>query len=1078
MARQATGESTPLLDVLPHPAEDLSADDDLLSWVLVDQLGCMPNTKLGVHPQQVKFVGPSFKTEDVLNVVRETITKGNLQGAMQKLQEFGLFQQHIQDKMTVNQKERFVQHLRRYLLPLLPTSRLEIYLTNRYTFVTGHAELAVFATRPLAPGLVMHELQGSVVPLPQEWKEEMDIGDDLAVEAAGEENEEEDDGGSMGLTPVARDRKSVIEEKKQGQRRSDRTKRRDFSIVWSGLKQCYQLFLGPARFINHDCDPNVELLRQGKYVTFRVTRPIKIGEELTTFYGENYFGKGNIECLCLTCEQKGNGGFTTNPKQSSCQGQDRGSRSTSVEPSLSRHGSSFTVDYRTQSRDPSSLRNESQIKSEICFDGDRKGNSVELSTMSLTINEATEGLCGTTPEDTESLAANVSRLVTPTPTDFESTPVDDNSMYEETESTVSMPRRERYVRKAAQNPKPWSRWKRGRKGKEVVEYDEPVELDQEFPPDFPRCATCAKPLTEQIWYCGRYFDHCQRCVRHALVFELPWPARRPQDVQEYPPAHLVPSGFIPRKILTVPLPSLSKTPRIKTPAVQQSSVAESHHEKRARRLREEIEAETFFIESLREAAWSVQESREAAREAKEEERKRRREEKMRLDATRIKGQGIWSRYEYITEEEFRKKQEEIWIVEPGSSRRCASKRDTEEEIERRKRVKEMLEQRKKNREAKKKDKEQRREWLGLAGKGSGPMTLMELGETERTSLRESVVSLQEVQPIKKRGKRRRPTKTKEHENTEVVNPATTQLRGLEKFHKSPSFRLPKSPGLVHTQEKTDDDDDIEDEILVAIAPELSPIYPLTSPNMSMLPTTATMPARRPFARRPLCNMSSQPMSRSTCNPKITPTSAKTGKPCKHPKSTATILAPLPTRQPIMLHIPARRPTVTNKEAVPVTQKSGRPPGSSKIRKALFMSHGFAVTIDEHKDKHAINLKDHNGIVEDYRINLVTPPTTATPVESYITADDSEPRQSTCQSSASDASLDARLSSPVEEPYWPAKAEEAILQIPSSFPHDENKLKIEYESKSIEKDRVKKRRRSDEADVRFTSVLDDTFVLIN
>ncbi|WVN90340.1 uncharacterized protein L203_105576 [Cryptococcus depauperatus CBS 7841] len=88
MARQATGESTPLLDVLPHPAEDLSADDDLLSWVLVDQLGCMPNTKLGVHPQQVKFVGPSFKTEDVLNVVRETITKGNLQGAMQKLQEY------------------------------------------------------------------------------------------------------------------------------------------------------------------------------------------------------------------------------------------------------------------------------------------------------------------------------------------------------------------------------------------------------------------------------------------------------------------------------------------------------------------------------------------------------------------------------------------------------------------------------------------------------------------------------------------------------------------------------------------------------------------------------------------------------------------------------------------------------------------------------------------------------------------------------------------------------------------------------------------------------------------------------
>jgi histone-lysine N-methyltransferase SUV420H len=58
-------------EVLPHPAEDLSADDDLLSWILVDQLGCLPNTKLGVHPQQVKFVGPVFKTSEILAIVQE-----------------------------------------------------------------------------------------------------------------------------------------------------------------------------------------------------------------------------------------------------------------------------------------------------------------------------------------------------------------------------------------------------------------------------------------------------------------------------------------------------------------------------------------------------------------------------------------------------------------------------------------------------------------------------------------------------------------------------------------------------------------------------------------------------------------------------------------------------------------------------------------------------------------------------------------------------------------------------------------------------------------------------------------------
>lgn len=56
---------------LPHPAEDLSADDDLLSWILVDQLGCMPNSRLGVHPQENKFVGPVFKTDEVLQIMRE-----------------------------------------------------------------------------------------------------------------------------------------------------------------------------------------------------------------------------------------------------------------------------------------------------------------------------------------------------------------------------------------------------------------------------------------------------------------------------------------------------------------------------------------------------------------------------------------------------------------------------------------------------------------------------------------------------------------------------------------------------------------------------------------------------------------------------------------------------------------------------------------------------------------------------------------------------------------------------------------------------------------------------------------------
>ena len=157
--------------------------------------------------------------------------------------------------------------------------------------MTGHTELAVFATRPLAAGVVLQELQGSVVPLPEAWREEMALGEGFAVEAAGEESDSDIEEEVVDT----RDKGKGVDRRQGAMRRSNRTKRRDFSIVWSGLKRCFQLFLGPARFLNvsvtrwggadekHDCVPNVELLRQGKYVTFRVLRSVNVGDELTTF---------------------------------------------------------------------------------------------------------------------------------------------------------------------------------------------------------------------------------------------------------------------------------------------------------------------------------------------------------------------------------------------------------------------------------------------------------------------------------------------------------------------------------------------------------------------------------------------------------------------------------------------------------------------------------------------------------------------------------------------------------------------------------------------------------------------------
>ncbi|GAA5805084.1 hypothetical protein HPULCUR_010597 [Helicostylum pulchrum] len=67
----------------------------------------------------------------------------------------------------------------------------------------------------------------------------------------------------------------------------------------------------PARFMNHDCDSNCEFILIGQNaITFRVQKDIRIGEEMTVFYAEHYFGDNNCECLCSSCEIKKQGHFS------------------------------------------------------------------------------------------------------------------------------------------------------------------------------------------------------------------------------------------------------------------------------------------------------------------------------------------------------------------------------------------------------------------------------------------------------------------------------------------------------------------------------------------------------------------------------------------------------------------------------------------------------------------------------------------------------------------------------------------------------------------------------------------------
>ncbi|KAF8530477.1 hypothetical protein BU17DRAFT_18782, partial [Hysterangium stoloniferum] len=223
-----------------------------------------PTRRLPVHnPAQVMDIVKKY----IVRKGGSSTTTYRIKRAVDALLQITPVRAYLHRRSTA-QINAFATHASRYFELYLPNGSIEISHTSRYSHRTGKSELCILATTPLKVGQVITDLKGSLAHLTAEEDEELKRTDVRGVSGI----------------------------------------RRDFSVIHSNQKNKSHLFLGPARFVNHDCEHNVELFRDGRVITFRVIKPIAAGQEVTAHYGEGYFGKGNRHCLCQTCEKHSRGG--------------------------------------------------------------------------------------------------------------------------------------------------------------------------------------------------------------------------------------------------------------------------------------------------------------------------------------------------------------------------------------------------------------------------------------------------------------------------------------------------------------------------------------------------------------------------------------------------------------------------------------------------------------------------------------------------------------------------------------------------------------------------------------------------